>query len=49
MIAPSSLTLLAEVIATKNATFTDKWVMEHVTMGSKDKLLSVDRVRLRPH
>lgn len=49
VMALSLLTLLAEVIATKNETFMDRWGMEHVAKGSKGGLESVNRARLRPH
>lgn len=47
MRAPKSLTLLDEVIATKNATFMDNWEMEHVIDCSHDVLVSVDRMKLK--
>lgn len=49
MRAPSSLTLLDEVMATKNATFMDTWAMAHVTICSKGGPMSVDRTRVRTH
>lgn len=49
MRAPLLLSLLAEVIATKNATFMDRWAMEHVAKYSNGGPMSAGRPRLTSH
>ena len=45
--ARSSETLLANVMATRNATFHDKYRREQVAKGSKGGAISFERTRLR--
>lgn len=47
--ATSSLTLLAEVMAIKNATSMGRWVRAQVAIDSKDSPVRADRTRLRSH
>lgn len=45
----SSLIHLAEVMATRNATFIERWERKHVANGSKSGFVGVERMRLRSH
>lgn len=45
--APNSLTSLADVMATKVATFMEKCDMEHVAIDSKDGLVRAESTKLR--
>lgn len=47
--APNSPTLLAEIIATRKATFMERRDIEHEASGSKGCFISADRTRLRSH
>lgn len=49
IMAASSLSLLAKVMVTMNATFTERWVMAQIARGSKGSPVRVDRSRLRSH
>lgn len=49
MSAPSSFTLLADVMVTRKVTFMDRQDMEHMASGSKDGLVSTERSRLMSH
>lgn len=49
MRTPNSLTLPAEGIATKNATFMDRWDMEHVIKELDGGVVSVDSTKLRSY
>lgn len=47
--AQNSPTLLAEEIATRNVTFTERRDIEHDASSLKGGFVSMDRVRLRTH
>lgn len=47
--APSSLTCLAEVLATMNMTFIKRWESEHVASSSKGGFGRAEMMRLRSH
>lgn len=46
---PSSLTVLTDVMATRKATFINRWNMEQVAIGSKGGMIHTERMRLRSH
>lgn len=47
--AVNSLTHLAEVMATRNATFIKRWEREHVANSSKGGFMRAERKGLRSH
>lgn len=47
--APSSPTLIAEVIATRKVTFMEKKDIEHEDSGLKGGLIIADKTMLRSH
>lgn len=49
IIAASSLTCLAEVMATRNVTCIERWEREHVANGSKGGFVRAQQMRLKSH
>lgn len=47
--ALGSLSLLADVTATRKATLMERWDIGHVANSSKGRLVSIENIRLRSH
>lgn len=43
------VTLLMEIIATRKATFVERWDREQEASGSKDDFINIEKTRLRCH